>query len=165
MLHGDVIGEVWSTVKVETLAGSKLLVVRPHAQGAPCDDDVPDVVAVDLVGAGVGDRVIVALGRAARNALGRGNDVAIEAAVVGVIDGREMPGDPVEAISGAAAAPKKKAGGRGRKDKKTPKKKATARKAKAATKKKASPVEEDHEPDLFSIDDVEDTWNSAGDES
>ena len=118
-----------------------------------------------LVGAGVGDRVIVALGRAARNALGRGNDVAVEAAVVGVIDGRDLPGEPAESISGAAAAPKKKAGGRGRKDKKTPtKKKATARKAKAATRK-APPADVDDEPDLFSIDDVEGAWESAGGES
>ena len=80
MLRGTVVGEVWSSVKVADLDGRKLLVITNEATGA-------EIVAVDIVGAGAGDRVIVALGRAARNAFGRGQDVAVEACVVGVIDG------------------------------------------------------------------------------
>lgn len=82
MIHGEVVGELWATVKVSSLDGRKLLVVRPAGGDAV---DVPDVVAVDLVSAGVGDHVVVALGKAARNAIGR-EDAACEAAIVGVVD-------------------------------------------------------------------------------
>ena len=44
--------------------------------------------AADAVDAGVGDDVIVAYGRAGRTALGRGHDIAVEAAVVAVVDDR-----------------------------------------------------------------------------
>ncbi len=91
MIHGEVVGELWSTVKVESLTGFKMLVVRPA--GGPEKGGQPpvaDVVSVDLVGAGLGDRVIVALGKGARNAVGR-DDIACEAAIVGVVDEAEPP--------------------------------------------------------------------------
>ena len=47
------------------------------------------VVAADRVGAGVGEQVVVAYGRAARNALGLDENAAIEAAVVGIVDDPE----------------------------------------------------------------------------
>jgi microcompartment protein CcmK/EutM len=43
------------------------------------------------VDAGVGDHVIVAYGRAGRTALGQGHDIAVEAAVVAVVDGHTGP--------------------------------------------------------------------------
>jgi microcompartment protein CcmK/EutM len=64
MLIGQVIGTVVSTKKDEELSGLKLLVVRG------CDvDGKPNgatIVAVDAVGAGVGEVVLYAAGSSAR---------------------------------------------------------------------------------------------------
>ncbi|MFT7616977.1 MAG: ethanolamine utilization protein EutN [Planctomycetota bacterium] len=88
MLQGFVAGELWSSTQVPALAGSKLLLVQPEAS----NPSQQELVAVDLVGAGVGDRVLVALGQAARNALNK-PDAPIEAAIIAVIDDlrREVP--------------------------------------------------------------------------
>ena len=90
MFTGKVIGEIWATQKHETLEGFKLLLVDPYEREVLVHDGKKQglVVAADAVDAGVGDEVIVAYGRAGRTALGRGHDIAIEAAVVGVVDDR-----------------------------------------------------------------------------
>ena len=83
MFLGTVIGNVWSTKKVDGLSGLKLLVIHPYNLSA---DPVPDlVVAADRLGAGVGEDVIVAYGKAAREAMGD-PDLPIEAAVVAIVD-------------------------------------------------------------------------------
>ncbi len=87
MFVGRVIGEIWATRKVETLEGFRLLLVDPlESRTRPGKARVGVVVAADNVGAGVGEDVIVAFGRAARVALERGQDIAVEAAVVGIVD-------------------------------------------------------------------------------
>jgi ethanolamine utilization protein EutN len=87
MFVGRVIGEVWASRKVETLSGFRFLLVDPlETASRPGKARVGVVVAADNVGAGIGERVIVAFGRAARVALERGQDVAVEAAVVGIVD-------------------------------------------------------------------------------
>ena len=89
MFVGRVVGELWSTRKDATLEGLRLLLVDPL--------DLPDqqgpkraglVVVADPMGAGVGEEVVVAYGRAGRVAIGRGHDIAAEAAVVGIVDDR-----------------------------------------------------------------------------
>jgi ethanolamine utilization protein EutN len=69
MLLGQVIGTAVATVKHPTMQGQKLLVVQPlMADGRSCDGD--PVVAVDGVGAGVGERVMLTSdGRGARELL------------------------------------------------------------------------------------------------
>ena len=58
MLIGTVIGNLWSTQKDATLEGLRFLVVRPmDAEGRGTAETV---VAVDPLGAGIGDRVLVA---------------------------------------------------------------------------------------------------------
>ena len=52
------------------------------------------VVAADPIGADVGERVIVAFGKAARVACGGDGDRAFEAAVVGIIDDLDAPNAP-----------------------------------------------------------------------
>tara|TARA_R110002126_G_scaffold64513_4_gene165145 strand:- start:6379 stop:6690 length:312 start_codon:yes stop_codon:yes gene_type:complete len=90
MLIGTVIGNVWSTQKDRSLEGLRFLVVRPlDAAGAGTAETV---VAVDPLGAGVGERVLVAFGRAARHAIGRGHDIGFQTAVVGIVDRIELPG-------------------------------------------------------------------------
>ena len=93
MFTGRVIGEIWSTRRHETLAGFKLLLVEPYevATRTPGGRKQGLVVAADAVDAGVGDEVIVAYGRAGRVALGGNQDIAIEAAIVGVVDGHTGP--------------------------------------------------------------------------
>ncbi len=64
MFIGKVIGTVWSTQKDENLVGSKFLIVRRLDINLT---EKPDfVVAVDSVGAGVGETVLVATGSSSR---------------------------------------------------------------------------------------------------
>jgi len=84
LILGRVVGEVWATRKHATLEGRKLLVVRPHLWYAPTHD-VEHLVAVDPVGAGVGEDVVVCMGEPARRALGSHN-LPVEAAVCAIVD-------------------------------------------------------------------------------
>ena len=82
MIVGKVVGSVIATRKNENLVGSKFLIVQPLAsmQGA-----ASRIVAVDHVGAGIGETVLVAQGSAAR--IGCGLDTApVDAAIVGIVD-------------------------------------------------------------------------------
>ena len=64
MILGKVIGTVWATRKDEQLRGMKLQLVREiEADGS---DKSRVVVAVDSVGAGVGETVLFAQGSSAR---------------------------------------------------------------------------------------------------
>jgi microcompartment protein CcmK/EutM len=79
-----VIGTVVSTQKHRKFEGAKLLLVQPLNP-----DDSPRgaaLLAVDGVGAGVHEKVLVVLeGRAAGEALGR-KAAPVDAAVVGIVD-------------------------------------------------------------------------------
>jgi len=71
MFMARVVGTVWSTVKWDDLEGLKLLLVRPYhldeLSGAPAPGELHDgVVAADILGAGVGEDVVVAYGHSAR---------------------------------------------------------------------------------------------------
>lgn len=87
MLVGTVLGQVWSTQKDTTLTGLRFLVVEPYVT----DGSTPEtVIAVDTIGAGTGERVLVVFGRAARHAIGRGQDIGFQTAIVGIVDGMEI---------------------------------------------------------------------------
>ena len=74
MKIGKVIGSVWATRKAGCLSGQTFLVV---------DTGTEDLVAADQVGAGPGDRVLLAMGTvAARFCM----DAPIDAAVVAILD-------------------------------------------------------------------------------
>lgn len=79
-----VIGTVVSTQKNDKLEGAKLLLVQPLTL-----DDTPRglaVLAIDSVGAGVGEKVLIVLeGRAAGQALGK-RAAPVDAAIVGIVD-------------------------------------------------------------------------------
>jgi ethanolamine utilization protein EutN len=88
MLIGTVVGHVWATVKDPTLEGARFLVVQPFTlDGKPSAETL---VAVDPLGAGIGERVLVVFGRAARHAIGRGHDVGFQSAVAAIIDRMEL---------------------------------------------------------------------------
>lgn len=103
MLVGTVVGQVWATRKEETLEGLRLLVVQPYLRGGL--DTAETIVAVDPIGADVGERVLVVFGRAARHAIGRGQDIGFQTAVVGVVDGMELAGG--ERVGQTAASDRK----------------------------------------------------------
>ncbi len=95
MFLGRVIGEVWATQKVADLDGKRLLVIEAlDAKREPGAPKVTPVVAADPIGAGIGERVIVAFGRAARVACGGDGDFAYEAAIVGIVDDFDVPEAP-----------------------------------------------------------------------
>jgi ethanolamine utilization protein EutN len=79
-----VIGTVVATQKHRQFEGAKLLLVQPLNI-----DDTPRgnaLLAVDGVGAGVDEKVLVVLeGRAAGEALGR-KGAPVDAAIIGIID-------------------------------------------------------------------------------
>ena len=89
MLVGTVVGQVWATRKEDTLQGLRLLVVQPWTRDGRAAETM---VAVDPIGADVGERVLVVFGRAARHAIGRGHDIGFQTAIVGVVDGMELDG-------------------------------------------------------------------------
>ncbi len=83
MLVGLVVGNVWATRKVPSLDGMRLLMIKPFTTGDRSSDEV--IVAGDPIGAGIGETVLVAFGRAARTVLGS-QDIGWQAAVVGIVD-------------------------------------------------------------------------------
>jgi ethanolamine utilization protein EutN len=84
MILARVVGQVVATQKRPQFDGAKLLLVQPEspqgeARGAA-------LLAIDSVGAGVSERVLVVLeGRAAGEALGR-KLAPVDAAIVGIVD-------------------------------------------------------------------------------
>lgn len=83
MIICTVIGNVWATRKEETLNGLKLMVVQRVDLSSSGDHE--NFVAVDCVGAGVGDRVLVTTGSSARKAL-RNQESPVDASIVGILD-------------------------------------------------------------------------------
>lgn len=95
MFLGRVVGQVWATKKSADLEGKRLLLIRPLDESRdPAAPKVGPVVAADPVGADIGERVLVAFGKAARVACGGDGDFAFEAAIVGIVDGVEAPDCP-----------------------------------------------------------------------
>ena len=68
MILGHVVGELWAARRHAGLAGRKLLFVEPHyCYGSPYE--VAHLIAIDSLGAGPGDEVVICLGEPARQAL------------------------------------------------------------------------------------------------
>lgn len=74
MRIGTVTGSVWATRKAECLQGQRFLVVQAGSE---------ELVAADQVGAGCGDRVLLATGTVASKYC---MDAPIDAAVVAILD-------------------------------------------------------------------------------
>ena len=85
MIIGKIIGSVVSTRKNEKLVGSKFMIVETCADTG----EYKRIVAVDNVGAGIGEMVLVATGSAARVGCDK-NSAPIDAAIVGIIDDGTM---------------------------------------------------------------------------
>jgi ethanolamine utilization protein EutN len=84
MQIAQVVGTVVSTQKHRKLEGAKLLLVQPQTpDGTPRG---PVLLAIDSVGSGVGERVLVVIeGKAAGDALGK-KAAPVDAAIIGIVD-------------------------------------------------------------------------------
>lgn len=84
MLLAEIVGHVVSVAKHPSLRELRLMIVRPvNPDGRSA---APDFMAVDSVGAGVGERVLVVVeGRSAGDAAGR-KQAPLDAAIVGIVD-------------------------------------------------------------------------------
>ncbi|MBI2252640.1 MAG: EutN/CcmL family microcompartment protein [Armatimonadetes bacterium] len=85
MIIGKVIGNLWATIQEENFKGAKLLLVEPlNILNDQAENNV--VVAIDLVDAGIGDRVLVVYeGGSSRLAL-KNEKTPCEAIIVGIVD-------------------------------------------------------------------------------
>ncbi len=84
MQIGRVIGTLVATKKHHKMEGAKLLLVQPLTlEGQPRG---VAVLAIDSVGAGVGEKVLIVLeGKAAGDALRR-KAAPVDAAIIGIVD-------------------------------------------------------------------------------
>ncbi len=82
MLLGEVTGSLWSTRKDDKLNGWKFMMVDILNQQ---EEVTGFLIAADNAGAGIGDKVLISQGNAARISAGK-PDVPIDAMIVGVID-------------------------------------------------------------------------------
>lgn len=83
MILGKVIGTVWSTRKDENLVGAKFLIVQQLDVAYKPKDST--VIAVDSVGAGVGEIVLVAQGSSARQT-GFTKNKPVDAVIMAIVD-------------------------------------------------------------------------------
>jgi ethanolamine utilization protein EutN len=83
MIIATVVGTVIATRKNENLVGSKFLIIEPLK--TIVEGSVKRLVAVDTVGAGVGEIVLAVQGSAARIACNK-NEMPVDTAIVGIVD-------------------------------------------------------------------------------
>lgn len=86
---GKVVGTVVAPTKNESLVGSKLLIIQPlNLDGL---NSISLQVAVDTVGAGKGETVLISTGSSARQVTGNQNS-AVDAAIVGIVENIDLEG-------------------------------------------------------------------------
>ncbi|MDO4541331.1 MAG: EutN/CcmL family microcompartment protein [Bacillota bacterium] len=93
MKIGRVIDNIWATRKEETLRSTKLMIVQvldtPADLENPANNGGKVLIAADIIGAGIGELVIVVGGSSARRAGGYDSNVPVDALIVGIIDENE----------------------------------------------------------------------------
>ena len=82
MLTARLIDNVWATRKAESLNGLKFMLAEVIGGGP---EEGKRLVVVDIISAGIGDRVIITLGSSARRMVGD-DTIPVDAAIVGIID-------------------------------------------------------------------------------
>ena len=82
MITARWIDNIWATRKAEALKGYKLMLAETIT--APGERS-QKMVVVDIISAGIGDRVIITTGSSARKML-ESDNVPVDAVVVGIID-------------------------------------------------------------------------------
>ena len=82
MLKGIIRGNIVSTRKQDSLVGSKFMEVQLIKNGKETDEFI---IAIDSVGAGIGETVLITTGSSARLALHNTNS-PVDAVIVGIVD-------------------------------------------------------------------------------
>ena len=96
MFIAKVIGNVVSTQKIAKFRGMKLLLVQPYInKEGKLQISGSSVVAVDGVGAGVGECVLFTQGSSARLTQAT-KDTPVDAVIVGIVDAVEVEGKVLE---------------------------------------------------------------------
>ncbi len=90
MILARVMGTVVATRKDERLQGRKLLVCRPVTPEGTADGN--PLVAVDTVGAGAQEMVLLVTGSSARMASGK--ETPVDASIVGIVDEVRLEAEP-----------------------------------------------------------------------
>ena len=85
MILGRVYGSVVSTHKLESLVGSKFMLVQCIEKGELVEKYL---VALDGVGAGIGEDVIIAEGSSARIGM-RNQNAPVDALIIGILDEKQ----------------------------------------------------------------------------
>ena len=85
MILAQVVGSVVSTSKNEKLVGYKFMIVQPIENDVLKDKFF---VAVDGVGAGIGEKVLIATGSAARLGI-QNSEAPVDATIVGIVDEKQ----------------------------------------------------------------------------
>lgn len=83
MKLGIVVGQVVATQKNERLVGHKLLIVKPIDEKGVKKGDT--IVAVDTVGAGVGETILYSQGTVASRAMCDAN-APVDIAIIAIVD-------------------------------------------------------------------------------
>lgn len=83
MVIGRVVGNLLATIKKPELEKYKLLLIEPQSPRAH-SKKTGYFAAIDLVGAGIGDQVVVLTGSQVQNAVSE--KVPADAAIVGIIE-------------------------------------------------------------------------------
>jgi ethanolamine utilization protein EutN len=81
VITAKLIDNVWATRKADALKGYKLMLAETFGG----TDAGKRLVVVDIISAGIGDRVIISTGSSARRML-QNDNIPCDAAVVGIID-------------------------------------------------------------------------------
>lgn len=81
MIAAKIIDKVWATRKADILSGYKFML----AEVIGGTNAGQRMIVIDIISAGIGDRVIVCTGSSARKMF-RNDDVPVDAVVIGIID-------------------------------------------------------------------------------
>lgn len=98
MITGTVVGNVWSTRRLEEIPNGAFLEVQ-------LDNSTARVVAFDVLGTGLGERVLVSTGSVAAGWFG-GQTPPIDALIIGSIDADSVPRSTTKAKSTTRSAQK-----------------------------------------------------------
>jgi ethanolamine utilization protein EutN len=85
VLSGRVIGTATATVKHPSMEGWKLLLVQPYGPDGSTPDGDP-MLAVDALGAGIGERVIISSDGKGTRELLRSDNTPVRWSVIGIAD-------------------------------------------------------------------------------
>lgn len=90
MYLARVVGDVVSTHRHENLGGRKLLLVR--RLDLQDNEEGTEVIALDVIGVGRGEKVLVVQEGGAARALFKNDKIPVQAVVVGVVDRVDLEG-------------------------------------------------------------------------